>query len=68
MIDWLKKIYHRYSETWLVKLFGKIYRNGFFISNYMAYLRMKRLSEKKTSGDKPAEILFYVSILRHGIR
>lgn len=58
MIDWLKKVYHRYSETWLVRLFGKIYRNGFFVSNYMAYLRMKRLSEKKTSGDKPAEILF----------
>ena len=58
MIDWLKKVYHRYSETWLVRLFGKVYRNGFFVSNYMAYLRMKRLSEKKTSGNKPAEILF----------
>ncbi len=58
MIERLKKIYHKYSDTWLVRLFGKMYRNGFFISNYMAYLRMKRLSEKKSPGDRPAEVLF----------
>lgn len=58
MIDFLKKIYHKYSDTKFVKLFGKIYRNGFFISNYMAYLRMKKLSKKRHNLSGTVKVLF----------
>ena len=58
MINWLKKIYHRYSGAGPVRFMGKIYRNGFFISNYMAYIRMKRLAEGKDNSHTPVRIVF----------
>lgn len=58
MVNFLKKIYHRYSGTKFVKLLGRIYRNGFFVSNYMAYIRMKNLSKAKGNNKKQVNVLF----------
>ena len=58
MIDFLKKVYHKYSETRLVRLIGKVYRNGFFVSNYMAYTRMKRLAKAKNNSGKATKVIF----------
>lgn len=51
MVEWLKKVYHKYSNSYLVRMVGDIYRNGFFISNYLAYLRLKRIVTKKEKGN-----------------
>lgn len=58
MTNCLKKIYHKFSGTKPVRLLGKIYRNGFFISNYMAYIRMKRLSKVRGNSKGPVRVVF----------
>lgn len=58
MMNFLKKMYHKYSGTKPVRMLGKIYRNGFFVSNYMAYSRMKKLAKGKENSHRPISVLF----------
>lgn len=58
MIKLLYKIYHKLSDIKLIRMMGDVYRNGFFISNYLAFLRMKKLSKKKKDYSRPIKVLF----------
>lgn len=58
MITVLKKIYHKYSNTKLFQFIASIYQNGFFLSNYMSFLRMKRISSKQHNQEEPVKVVF----------
>lgn len=58
MIDFLYKIYHKFAGVKFVRTIGKIYRNGFFGANCLAYLRLKKLSKRKNDIKKPIRIIF----------
>lgn len=57
-MEFLKKIYHKYSYTNFFRKLGEIYRNGFFLSNYMSYLRLKKITQKKSSTHEPIKVVF----------
>ena len=46
-MDLLKKVYHKYADSWAMQVLGTIYRNGFFWDNYMAYSRVRKISKQK---------------------
>jgi len=55
----LKSIYHSLTRFQVVRDLGQIYRNGFPIGNFSAFLRLRKLSQKhKPSGEK-ISIVFY---------
>lgn len=54
----LTRFYHKFSGTKFVNWLAEIYRNGNFISNYCAYVRMKKLSEKNKVCYDPIKIVF----------
>lgn len=58
MIELLKKIYHKYSHTRFFEFLVKIYRNGFIISNFMAYLRLKKVTKKANSINGKITVIF----------
>ena len=58
MIGILKKLYHKYSNTKLFQTLGNIYRNGFFVSNFMSYLRMKKLASKTYQNNEKIRVVF----------
>lgn len=45
MLDFIKDLYHKYSDTVIFETAGKIYRKGFFLSNFNAYLKVKRIAD-----------------------
>lgn len=57
-MEFLKKIYHKYSNTKLFQLLADIYRNGFFVTNYMSFLRVKRLSKLTYNVEQPVKVVF----------
>ena len=57
-MELLKKLYHKYSDTKPVQIAGKIYRNGFFASNYLAYRRLKKLAERKNDLSRPVRVVY----------
>lgn len=58
MTGLLKKVYHKYSHTKIFEVIAKIYRNGFFLSNYMAYRRVKRISKKRNRAEGEIKVVF----------
>lgn len=58
MIKFLKKVYHKYSDTRVVRWLGNVYRNGFFLSNYAAYLRLKKFVRKKRPVNNKIKVVF----------
>lgn len=51
-MELINKIYHKCSGLRIVRMAGNIYRNGFFLSNYKAYLRLKKLQNQHYVHDK----------------
>lgn len=53
-MNFIYNLYHKVSKWEIVKKFAKIYRNGFFVSNILAYKRAKYVVElqKKEKKDK----------------
>lgn len=54
----LMRLYHKYAGNKLVGLLGKIYRNGFFVSNYLSYMRVKRNALKTYDKENPIKVVF----------
>ena len=53
-MNFIYDLYHKVSKWGIVKKFAKIYRNGFFVSNILAYKRAKHVVElqKREKKDK----------------
>lgn len=51
-MELLKKCYHRFSNIWIIKCLGKLYLHGFFVGNFMAYRRLRKLVLRKRSEEK----------------
>lgn len=58
MINILKKIYHKLSNFALVQWLGRLYLNGFFISNYLAYRRLKQVVKSNNKKKFPIVVVF----------
>lgn len=54
----LTQFYHKFSGTKFVNWLAEIYRNGNFISNYVAYIKMKNLSKNRTACHRPIRVVF----------
>lgn len=58
MLSVLTRIYRKYSDSYLFRLLGRIYRNGSPITNCQAELRLKKIANKKKDRDKKIKIIF----------
>lgn len=56
MIDLLKKFYHRFSNYAFIRWLGRVYLHGFFISNFIAYWRLRKLVLQKQKEEKKDQI------------
>lgn len=55
----LKSVYHTLSGFQIVRDLGQMYRNGFPIGNFSAYLRMRELSRRHKNPGEKITIVFY---------
>lgn len=55
----LKSVYHSLSGFKIVRDLGQVYRNGFPIGNFAAFLRMRKLSKKHKAPGEKITIVFY---------
>ncbi len=53
-----KYLRHKLIDSSLGRVLGKIYRNGFFIENLRAYMRVKKLSGRVVEQNRPIRVLF----------
>lgn len=58
MINILKKIYRKHSDSILFKIIGDLYRNGGPISNYLAYRRVRKISKFKGEKNRKIRVVF----------
>lgn len=55
----LLKIYHKLSHFSFIRRLGQVYRDGFPVGNFAAYLRMCRLSRKHKNPGEKITVVFY---------
>lgn len=55
-MELLKKIYHRFSGFALVKWLGRVYLHGFFISNFLAYWRLRKMVDRKKQEERKRKV------------
>lgn len=54
----LTRFYHKYSSAKFVNWLAEKYREGNFVTNYAAYIKMKKISKNKTICHVPIKVVF----------
>lgn len=57
MLALIKDIYHKYADSSVMQFVSDIYRNGFPIVNFIAFLRVRKMAKKKNM-DRKIKVVF----------
>lgn len=58
MLEFAKRIYHKYSDLKIFSLVNDVYMNGFFVTNLMANMRVKKIAKCDKMHELPIRVLF----------